>query len=419
MSLSSTLLYAESDADLARQVQRRMAAHQIDAIFAASDMAGISALSHHRIDLVVANYRLSGGDGLIVLRAARKSHPGLAALLLIEPADLKQAGPALRDERIDYLVKDADGVYLDMLPLMALKLISQHRQQAALDSLNQALREEQALALLAAECNQHGLAIFGPDSRLRLCNTRMLQLLDHPESMGRPGAALSTLLQQSGTPDQPDSLLAQQRFQFERRSRSGLLLEIGGSRRADGLLVLTCSDIGSLDQAVVPDWQQANIDGLTGLPGRALFVELLKHQVRRGSRSGYNSSALLLLDIDGFKSLNQSHGNAICDMVLVEVARRLSDATRESDVVARMDGDQFGVLAVDVNSAENVEMVAAKLLAAIAKPFLVHDTEIRLTASIGIAFHPAEPRAASELLKMVEDSVSHAKAAGKNRYTFA
>ena len=419
MSLSSTLLYAESDADLARQFQRCMAAHQIDAIFAASDMAGISALSQHRVDLIVANYRLAGGDGLVLLRAARKSHPGLAAVLLVEPADLKQVAPSLRDERFDYLVKDADGVYLDMLPVMVPKLIGQHRQQAALDKLNQALREEQSLALLAAECHDDGLAIFGPDARLLLCNARLLELFDHPESMGMPGTALPDLLQLSGTPDQADSLLEQQRFQFERRSRAGLLLEVSGSRRADGSLVLTCTDIGNRVQPARGDWKQANIDGLTALPGRSLFTELLKHQVHRGSRSGYNAAALLLLDIDGFKSLNQSHGSVICDMVLVEVARRLSDATRESDVVGRMDGDQFGVLAVDVNSSENVEMVAGKLLAAIARPYIVHDTEIRLTASIGIAFHPAEPLTAPELMKMVEDSVSHAKAAGKNRYKFA
>lgn len=418
MSLSSTLLYAESDADLARQFQRRMAAHQIDAIFAASDMAGISALSQHRVDLVVANYRLSGGDGLVVLRAARKTHPEPAALLLVEPADLKQAAPALQEEGIDYLVKDADGVYLDLLPLMVPKLIRQRSQQAVLDTLRQSLREEQALAMLAAECNEHGMAIFGPDSRLRLCNPRLLQLLDQPESMGKPGTTLSDFLHWSGTPDQAAGVLARQDFQLERRSRAGLL-HISGSRRADGFLLLKCSDPGGRVPPARPDWQQVNVDALTGLPGRSLFMELLKHQVQRGSRSGYNGAALLLLDIDGFKSLNQSHGNVICDMVLVEVARRLSEATRESDVVGRLDGDQFGVLAVDVNSAENVEMVAAKLLAAIARPFAVHATEIRLTASIGIAFHPVEPLGAAELLKMSEEAVSHAKAAGKNRYQFA
>ena len=175
MPTQCTLLYAESDADLARQFQRRMEAHQMDAIFAASDMAGISALSRHRIDLIVANYRLSGDGGLVVLRAARKSHPGLAALLLVEPGDLKYAGPALRDDRFEYLVKDADGVYLDMLPLLAPRLINQHLQQAALDRLTQALQQEHALALAAAESNEHGLAIIGDDLRLRVCNARFLR----------------------------------------------------------------------------------------------------------------------------------------------------------------------------------------------------------------------------------------------------
>jgi diguanylate cyclase (GGDEF)-like protein len=142
-------------------------------------------------------------------------------------------------------------------------------------------------------------------------------------------------------------------------------------------------------------------------------MELLKHQVQRGSRSGFNGAALLLLDIDSFKLLNQSHGSAIGDQVLVEVARRLSDAVRESDVVGRMDGDRFGVLAVDVNRPENVEIVAEKLLASIARPISVHDAEIRLTASIGIAFYPAEPVGASELVKMAENEVSQAKASGK------
>lgn len=317
MPTQCTVLYAESDADLARQFQRRLETYQIDAILAANDMAGISALSQHRIDLIVANYRLSGDGGLVVLRAARKSHPGLAGLLLVEPADLKLVGPTLRDERFEYMVKDPDGVYLDMLPLLAPRLI------------------------------------------------------------------------------------------------------LSGSRGNDGGLALTSSDIGSGKKTGEPDWKQSNMDALTGLPGRSLFMELLKHQVHRGSRSGYNGAALLLLDIDGFKLLNQSHGNDFCNLVLIEMARRLSETVRESDVVGRMEGDQFAVLAVDVHTAENVEIVAGKLLATIARPFVVHDKEIRLTAGIGVAFRPAEMLGAPELVKVVEDAVSLAKAAGKNRYKFA
>lgn len=418
MPTSCTLLYAESDADLARHFQRRMAAHHIDAIFAASDMAGISALAQHGVDLVVANYRLASSSGLVLLRAARKTHPGLAAVLLVEPADLKQAGPALQEERFDYLVKDADGVYLDMLPLIAPRLIGQQSRQGALDGLGQAVRDAHALALQAAESNEHGLAIFGPDLCLRLCNRRFLDYLDHPETMGMPGTALAELLPAARRPDQLASLLDQQQFQLEQRSQAGLLVGISGRRSTDGGLVLTCTATGSR-QAGRPGWRQANIDALTGLPVRSLFLELLKHQVQRGSRSGYNGAALLLLDIDGFKLLNKTDGNATCDLLLAEVGRRLSKAVRESDVVGRMDGDQFGVLAIDVNTSENAEIVAGKLLGSIARPFAVEGIEIRITASIGIAFHPAEPLGVSELVKLAEDSVSQAKAAGKNRYKFA
>jgi diguanylate cyclase (GGDEF)-like protein len=419
MPTPCTLLYAESNADLARQFQRQMETHQMDTILAASDLAGISALSQHRIDLIVASYRLSGDSGLVVLRSARKTHPETAALLLVEPADLKHVGAALRDGHFDYLIKDADGVYLDMLPQMTQRLISQQKQQATLDSLRYAVEQGHALALEAAESNEHGLAIFGTDLRLRLCNTRFLHFLGYPDAMGTPGIALNDLLGPLDIPAQQDSLLAGQRSHLEWRNRAGLLLEICGSRGVDGGLVLTCADASSRRPAERIDWRQANIDTLTKLPGRSLFMELLKHQVHRGRRSGYNGAALLLLDIDGFKLLNQSHGNTVCDLVLAEVARRLSETVRESDVVTRMEGDQFGVLAVDVNTSENVEIVAGKLLAAIAKPFVAGKAEIRLTASIGIAFHPAEPLTAPELVKMVEEAVSHAKAAGKNRYKFA
>lgn len=419
MSNHCTLLYAESDAELARQFQRRMELHDIDAVLVASDMAGITALSQHRVDLIVANYRLNDGSGAAILRAARKSHPELAALLLIEPDDLKHAGPLLREERYAYLVKDADGIYLEQLPFMAPGLIHQRQQRAAQDQQDQALQKEQALALEAANSNPNGLAIFDPDLRLKLCNARFLRFFNHDDAMGVRGTAMSELLHLDDGSGQMQRLLAQQSFRFEQDSHAGQTHEVSGSRCADGGLLLTYTDISGRRQAERLNWQQANIDGLTGLPGRALFMELLKHQVQRGSRCGYNGAALLFLDLDGFKQLNQQHGSAACDLLLAEVARRLVDSVRESDVVGRMDGDQFGVMVVDVNTSENVEIVAGKLLAAISRPIALHQVEIRLTASIGIAFHPAELHGAADLVRMVEESVSHAKAAGKNRYKFA
>lgn len=419
MPIHCTLLYVESDADLARQFQRRMAAHRMDAIFAATDMAGISALSQHRLDLIVANYRLSGGSGLAVLRAARKSHPGIAAMLLVEPADLKQAGPALQEEHFDYLVKDADGVYLDMLPLMAPKLINQQAQQSKIDNLEQTLSQQHVLAMKAAESNRQGLAIFSADLRLQLWNSRFLQLIGRSSATAISGAPLHDLLRLDSASPLPGKMLGQPEFQFEHPGAADSRLQICGSRCDDGSLVLTCTDAASPSHVDLPDGQHASIDALTGLPGRWLFLELLKHQVQRANRTGFNSTALMLLDIDGFKRLNQSNGNAVCDQLLVEVAHRITGVMRESDVVGRMEGDQFGILAVDVNSMENVEIVAGKLLAVLSKPFQVDNVTIRLTGSIGIVFHPTEPHTSSGLAQMAETALFQAKSAGKSRYEFA
>ncbi len=434
MSDHCTLLYAESDALRARDVQRRLEPHGIDAILVSSDMAGITALSQHRIDLLVANFRLASGSGLDILRAARKSRPDLPILLLVEPADLGQAAPALRQDGLDYLVKDSDELYIDQLPRLARLLVpalaadnGTHR-----NTLEAALKKERSLALAIADSQEGGLAVFDPEYRLRLCNTRFSALLDLPENLASDGCQLADILQYRAArgdfgahlsaevvEQQMRRLISEPTFCFEQEYPAGPACQVSGNRLEDGSLMLRFTELGSTGQAEQHNWRNASFDSLTGLPGRALFMELLKHQVQRGSRCGYNGAALLLLDLDGFRQLNQAYGGRHCDQLLAEVARRLMRAVRESDVVGRLDGDQFGILVVDVNTSENAEIVAGKLLAAIARPFRINGMEIRITASIGICFHPAELHSAATLAEMVETAVDRAKTAGKNRYIFA
>lgn len=436
MSHHCTLLYAEPDALRARDVQRRLEPHGIDAILASSDMAGITALSQHRIDMVVASFRLAGGSGLDILRAARKSHPDLPMLLLVEPSDLGFAAPALRQESLDYLVKDSEELYIDQLPRLASRLIPTLAAggEAYARSIEAALEKERSLALAIANSQESGLAVFDAQYRLRLCNARFSAIWDLPANLSASGSTLADILgHRAARGDfgaQPSSEAAEQQmrrlaaepeFCFEQAGPAGLSCEIRGSRLDDGSLMLKVNELRGAVQmeAQAHDWRSANFDNLTSLPGRALFMELLKHQVQRGSRCGYNGAALLLLDLDGFRQLNQAYGNRHCDALLVEVARRLMRAVRESDVVSRVEGDQFGILVVDVNTSENAEIVAGKLLAAIARPFRIDGMEIRITASLGIGFRPAELHSAVALLAMVQAAVGKAKSAGKNRYVFA
>lgn len=429
-----TLLYAESDALRARDVQRRLEPHGIDAILVSSDMAGITTLSQHRVDMLVASFRLAGGSGLDILRAARKLHPDLPALLLVEPADLSLAAPALRQESLDYLVKDSEDLYIDQLPRLARRLVPALAadDEAHPATFEAALEKERSLALAIANSQESGLAVFDAQYRLRLCNARFSAMWDLPEDLARSGSTLTDILRHRAARgdfgSHPPAEVAEQQmrrltsepaFCFEQAYPAGPACEIRGNRLDDGSLMLKLTEPGGAGRIEQHDWRNANFDSLTSLPGRELFMELLKHQVQRGSRCGYNGAALLLLDLDGFRQLNQAYGNRHCDQMLAEVARRLMRAVRESDVVARLDGDQFGILVVDVNSSENAEIVAGKLLAAIARPFKINGMEIRITASIGICFHPAELHSAATLIEMIEEAVGKAKSAGKNRYMFA
>jgi len=429
-----TLLYAESDALRARDVQRRLEPHDIDAVLVSSDMAGITALSQHPIDMLVANFRLASGSGLDILRSARKSRPDLPVLLLVEPADLGMAAPALRQEGLDYLVKDSEELYIDQLPRLTKRLLATASadSEASKKAVDTALEKERSLTLAIANSQESGLAVFDPEYRLRLCNARFSAMLSLPENLASSGTGLADILDyrvergdfgaHAGAglaTQQLNRLTAEPAFCFEQESQAGGMHEIRGSRLEDGSLMLKFTEIGSIGREHQPSWRNANFDSLTGLPGRELFMELLKHQVQRGSRCGYNGAALLLLDLDGFRQLNQAYGNSHCDQLLAEVARRLMRAVRESDVVGRLNGDQFGILLVDVNTSENAEIVAGKLLAAIARPFKVNGMEIRITASIGLSFHPAELHAAAALMTMVENAVGKAKTSGKNRYMFA
>lgn len=434
MSNHCTLLYAESDALRARDVQRRLEPHGIDAILVSSDMAGITALSQHRIDILVANFRLAGGSGLDILRSARKARPDMPVLLLVDPADLGLAAPALRQESLDYLVKDSEELYIDQLPRLARRLVPALAadNETSRKSIEAALEKERSLMLEIANSQESALAVFDPEYRLRLCNTRFSALLGLPENLASSGSQLADILRYraargdfGGNPpaevaeQQMRRLISEPIFCFEQEYPAGPACQVNGSRLKDGSLMLKFTELGNTGRVEQHNWRNANFDSLTGLPGRALFMELLKHQVQRGSRCGYNGAALLLLDLDGFKQLNQAYGNRHGDQLLAEVARRLMHAVRESDVVGRLDGDQFGVLVVDVNTSENAEIVAGKLLAAIAKPFKINGMEIRMTASIGICFHPAELHSAAALTEMVEEAVGKAKNAGKNRYMFA
>ena len=162
----------------------------------------------------------------------------------------------------------------------------------------------------------------------------------------------------------------------------------------------------------------AHCDQLTGLANRTSFRGRLEHAIARGSRRG-ETFAIMFLDLDRFKSVNDTLGHEAGDSLLQEVARRLRGTLRATDMVARLGGDEFAVV-VDAPSGENEARLAAeRILVALEKPILVGDEGLVVTSSIGIAVFPGAGRSADELLKAADSAMYLAKERGRNNWQLA
>ena len=161
--------------------------------------------------------------------------------------------------------------------------------------------------------------------------------------------------------------------------------------------------------------RQAFRDPLTNLPNRALFMDRLTHGLTRAQRR-HEHLAVLFLDLDRFKVVNDTLGHSVGDQLLVEVSRRLTSALRPGDTVARLGGDEFGILLEDVADAETAEAVALRIEESLGTPYRFEGREVFVTASIGIALSSAKLGLPEEILRDADLAMYHAKAKGKARH---
>lgn len=163
--------------------------------------------------------------------------------------------------------------------------------------------------------------------------------------------------------------------------------------------------------------QQANFDGLTGLPNRRLFSEKLTQKAIRSQRSKAKF-ALIFLDLDHFKDVNDSLGHTAGDELLCIVGARLTQAVRQVDTVARMGGDKFTLILSGINQIFDVELVARKVLEQLSLPFTLQGEEVYVSASLGIAIYPDDATDIDALIKYADQAMYVSKESGRNRYTF-
>ena len=161
----------------------------------------------------------------------------------------------------------------------------------------------------------------------------------------------------------------------------------------------------------------AHYDPLTGLPNRRLFYETLAKEVEAGKEQGW-TVALLYLDLDRFKNVNDTFGHSMGDDLLGQVAERILACTRVRDTVGRLGGDEFGLIAITSNDLDAVATLAENLIQALQKPFRLAGHEVTVTPSVGIALSPTDSIDTEALIKFSDMAMYQAKTAGRNTYRF-
>lgn len=166
----------------------------------------------------------------------------------------------------------------------------------------------------------------------------------------------------------------------------------------------------------------ASYDSLTGLPNRRLLIKHLENEIARAKRHEHHG-AVLFFDLDNFKTINDSLGHSIGDKLLKEMAKRITDCIRKEDTAARMGGDEFVIIATELDdsiglAAHTVKQFAEKLCLCLSAPYQIEGEEIHVTLSVGASLFPKADTTVEDILKQADAAMYRAKAAGRNAYNF-
>ncbi len=181
--------------------------------------------------------------------------------------------------------------------------------------------------------------------------------------------------------------------------------------------VAVFSDVTQRKVAEETIWRQANYDGLTDLPNRNMFHHTLQEKITSASRSNA-SLALLLIDLDQFKQVNDTLGHDMGDQLLQLASKRIVSSVRKTDFVSRLGGDEFTIILSDYQSTSNVEIITQKIISRLSEPYELEDEVIHGSASIGITYFPQHAETIKALIKNADQAMYAAKNEGRNCYAF-
>lgn len=293
------------------------------------------------------------------------------------------------------------------------------RDVTARFAAQEALRDSELRYRLLFEQNAAGVCVTEVDGEIVDCNATFCSMLgyERAELVGnkiallyeRPAerTELEEMLRSSKTLNSVETEL--------RRKTGGSLYVLQNLTLAGDRIHMTVADISDRKRAEEQIEFHAYHDVLTHLPNRKLFTDRLTQNLTHARRSG-KSLAVMFVDLDHFKSINDTLGHTAGDELLLEMARRLRACVREDDTVARLGGDEFTIVLSELRHPEDAVTVAEKIIAAVQKPMSIAGMPIEASASIGIALYPVDGSDPESLLRNADSAMYRAKEAGRNTY---
>ncbi|MEJ8571169.1 putative bifunctional diguanylate cyclase/phosphodiesterase [Microbaculum marinum] len=273
-----------------------------------------------------------------------------------------------------------------------------------------------------------GLSMFDENFRLIVCNRRYAEMYALPEELTQPGTALEDILEYRVSSGRyhgtdPDRFLHERQVAVGRdrwesidEFADGTVYRVSHTRIPSGGSVATHEDITARRRAEQKIAHMARHDNLTGLPNRLLLSEQLEVALER-ARDG-DGFALLCLDLDNFKAVNDSLGHPAGDALLQAVTRRLQVCVRDTDMIARLGGDEFAILQSSCQGPESASILARRIIEVLSAAFTLDGQQVLVGASIGIALAPDHGEVAEQLLKHADLALYRAKDAGRRAYRF-
>lgn len=309
------------------------------------------------------------------------------------------------------------------------------RQQRA------ALENARALLMRAVNSMSDGFVLFDADDRIVLCNqvyATTLEGFDTAQSL--VGVDVETIIRRQVAQGQPipaefegdvDRWVADRLAIHRRADGQPHVQQLSGGRwvqsirhrTPDGGIVVLRSDITAFKESERAAQLLAQHDPLTGLPNRRLLQDRLTQALARSKRAAENM-AVLMIDLDGFKAINDSHGHKAGDEVLRVMADRLKGCLRSADTVARFGGDEFVAVISALTQPEDVALVASKIVESVAQPIpplwttADNSPEVRIGCSIGISLHPGDAGDPEALIRLADAAMYRAKQAGGGRFAY-